>query len=193
MQEFRSSLCSRVIKQQRKRGGGGGAGGSGGGAGGGAGGGGGRWGGGKGGGGGGGGGGEGDEVKDEDKDKDKGGDEDEDENNDEDKTRMRMRTMTRTRTGPSGASCFGSGASHLGDLGQLIQGTDSKEAGWRAKEDPKIAAYHTTTLFLQATHPGYKIVQTNFIVGVLGSVVQTEWSRMLGVIGFEERERLKEW
>jgi hypothetical protein len=43
-------------------------------------------------------------------------------------------------------------------------------------------------LCARATHPGYKIVQTNFIVGVLGSVVQTEWSRMLGALGFEERE-----
>ena len=71
---------------------------------------------------------------------------------------------------------------------KLTRGMDANEEGWRAKEEAKIAAYHATTLFLQATHPGYDITQTNFIVGVLGSVVRSEWDRMLGAIGFEEKD-----
>jgi len=68
---------------------------------------------------------------------------------------------------------------------ELTRGMEADEWGWRLKEDKKIAAYHATALFLQAKHPGYTIRQSTFIVGVLGSVVDSEWSRTLTSVGID--------
>ena len=57
-----------------------------------------------------------------------------------------------------------------------------------------MAAYHATTLFLQAEHPGYLILQTNFIVGVLGSVIAPAWNAALEKVGLNPKatERVTE-
>ena len=71
---------------------------------------------------------------------------------------------------------------------ELTRGMDANERGWRDKEDAKIAAYHATTIYLQEQHHGYEVTQTNFIVGVLGSVVQSQWVCSLTPLGFGGRD-----
>ena len=63
---------------------------------------------------------------------------------------------------------------------------DSNERGWRDKEHGKIAAYHALTLYLQAKHPRYQVLQTTFIVGVSGSVIEGDWKEALVRVGLEE-------
>ena len=71
---------------------------------------------------------------------------------------------------------------------ELTRGMDANAKGWAAKEDAKVAAYHATTIYLQEQHPGYEVIQTNFIVGVLGSVVYSEWLGRLAALGFSAAE-----
>ena len=71
---------------------------------------------------------------------------------------------------------------------ELTRGMDANEQGWRDKADAKFAAYHATYLFLQAHHPGYRIRQTNFVVGVLGSVVESEWMASLELMAISDKD-----
>ena len=70
---------------------------------------------------------------------------------------------------------------------ELTRGMESSEQRWRDKTEEKIAAYHSTTLFLQAQYPHYTVVQANFVVGVLGSVMEAEWRRTLTGLGLGEQ------
>ena len=69
---------------------------------------------------------------------------------------------------------------------ELTRGMEATERAWRDKEDGKYAAYHATALFLHAQHPWYRIVQGNFVVRVLGSVIESDWHRVLEDIGVDE-------
>jgi len=66
---------------------------------------------------------------------------------------------------------------------EVTRGMEGDEQKWRDKEDVKYAAYHALLLFLRERHPGYRIHQENFVVGILGSVVETEWGAALGRCG----------
>ena len=69
---------------------------------------------------------------------------------------------------------------------ELTLGMEREEQQWRDKEDNKIAAYHSTRLFLQERYPGWQVVQLTFVVGVLGSVVESRWRDTLLGVGVEE-------
>ena len=68
---------------------------------------------------------------------------------------------------------------------ELTRGMEAQERAWRDKVDVKIAAYHATTIFLQRKFRGYRVRQSNYVVGALGSVLEGEWRRTLEEVGLE--------
>jgi len=68
---------------------------------------------------------------------------------------------------------------------ELTRGMEVSERGWRDKIDEKIAAYHATVIDLQRRYPGYRILQSNFVVGALASVMEQEWGRSLREVGLD--------
>jgi len=71
---------------------------------------------------------------------------------------------------------------------ELTRGMEGDEQKWRDKEDTKYAAYHGLLIFLQERHPGYRIHQENLVVGILGSVLETEWNTSLSRCGLGPAE-----
>ena len=67
----------------------------------------------------------------------------------------------------------------------------ANEQAWRDREDEKIAAYHATALFLQAHHPGFRVQQLTFVVGALGSLVESEWVKTLEKAELEPKAQRK--
>ena len=70
---------------------------------------------------------------------------------------------------------------------ELTRGMEAEERAWRDKIDEKYAAYHATNIFLQRKYRGYRVQQSNFVVGALGSVLEREWLHTLESIGLEEK------
>lgn len=70
---------------------------------------------------------------------------------------------------------------------ELTRGMDRLEKDWRDKEDIKIAAYHTMQLYLEQHFPGFKVRQITMVVGVVGSVVETQWQQQLHDSGLDAK------
>ena len=66
---------------------------------------------------------------------------------------------------------------------ELTRGMEADEQKWRDKVDIKIAAYHATGIFLQREFRGYRILQSTYVIGALGSVIESEWRQTLEGVG----------
>ena len=70
---------------------------------------------------------------------------------------------------------------------ELTRGMEADVQRWRDKVDNKLAAYHSTGIFLQREFKGYKVRQSTYVVGALGSVLEGEWRHTLEEVGLSTK------